>query len=167
MKVPYTNFKTRIGDTDEVGGCTFIGGEWKDVDTEELFANKKVVVFSLPGAFTPTCSSQQVPGYEAKYDEFKAAGIDEVYCVSVNDAFVMQAWEKDQNSKGKVTLFADGNGDFVEAVDLIFDGTSFGLGMRGKRFVMIVEDCKVVHLAIEKPGTFDVSSAESVLKVLA
>ena len=79
MKVPYTNFKTRIGDTDEVGGCTFIGGEWKEVDTEELFANKKVVVFSLPGAFTPTCSSQQVPGYEAKYEEFKKLGLEKIY----------------------------------------------------------------------------------------
>jgi len=108
-----------------------------------------------------------MPGFVEYESDIKSRGIDEIICVSVNDAFVMQAWEKDQNSKGKVTLFADGNGDFVEAVDLIFDGTSFGLGMRGKRFVMIVEDCKVVHLAIEKPGTFDVSSAESVLKVLA
>ena len=96
MKVPYTKFKTREGDTDEVGGCTFIGGEWKDVDTTEIFDNKKVVVFALPGAFTPTCSSQQVPGYEAKYDEIKSLGIDEVYCLSVNDAFVMNAWFKDQ-----------------------------------------------------------------------
>ena len=99
MKVPYTNFKTRTGDTDEVGGCTFIGGEWKDVDTVEIFDNKKVVVFALPGAFTPTCSSQQVPGYEAKYDELKALGVDEIYCLSVNDAFVMNAWFKDTNVK--------------------------------------------------------------------
>ena len=89
MKVPYTNFKTRIGDTDAVGGCTFIGGEWKDIDTTEIFEGKKVVVFALPGAFTPTCSSQQLPGYEEKYDEIKSLGIDEVYCLSVNDTFVM------------------------------------------------------------------------------
>ena len=92
MKVPYTNFKTRIGDTDAVGGCTFIGGEWKDIDTEELFANKKVVVFSLPGAFTPTCSSQQLPGFEGQYDAIKKMNIDEIYCVSVNDSYVMNAW---------------------------------------------------------------------------
>ena len=92
MRVPYTNFKTRIGDDNAVGGCTFIGGEWKDVDTAEIFENKKVVVFALPGAFTPTCSSQQLPGYEKKYHEIKALGIDEVYCLSVNDAFVMNGW---------------------------------------------------------------------------
>ena len=138
-----------------------------DIKINEYLANKKVVLFSLPGAFTPTCSAKHMPGFVEYESDIKARGIDEIICVSVNDAFVMQAWEKDQNSKGKVTLFADGNGDFVDAVDLIFDGTSFGLGKRGKRFVMIVEDCKVVHLAIEKPGTFDVSSAESVLKVLA
>ena len=117
MKVPYTNFKTRIGDTDEVGGCTFIGGEWKDIDTEELFANKKVVVFSLPGAFTPTCSSQQVPGYEAKYEEFKKAGIDEVYCISVNDAFVMNAWFKDQNVKN-VKAIGDGEAVFLSLIHI-------------------------------------------------
>ena len=139
----------------------------KEIKINEYLANKKVVLFSLPGAFTPTCSAKHMPGFVEYESDIKARGIDEIICVSVNDAFVMQAWEKDQNSKGKVTLFADGNGDFVDAVDLIFDGTSFGLGKRGKRFVMIVEDCKVVHLAVEKPGTFDVSSAESVLKVLA
>ena len=96
MRVPYTNFKTRIGDTDAVGGCTFIGGEWKDIDTTEIFEGKKVVVFALPGAFTPTCSSQQLPGYEEKYDEIKSLGIDEVYCLSVNDAFVMNAWFRDE-----------------------------------------------------------------------
>ena len=105
MRVPYTNFKTRIGDDNAVGGCTFIGGEWKDVDTAEIFENKKVVVFALPGAFTPTCSSQQLPGYEKKYHEIKALGIDEVYCLSVNDAFVMNAWfrdEKIEKVKGEV-----------------------------------------------------------------
>ena len=113
MKVPYTNFKTREGDADEVGGCTFIGGEWKDKDTAEIFENKKVVVFALPGAFTPTCSSQQVPGYETKYDELKAQGIDEVYCLSVNDAFVMNAWFKDTNVK-KVKAIGDGEGVFTQ-----------------------------------------------------
>ena len=99
MRIPYTNFKTRTGDDNAIGGCAFIGGEWKDVDTAEIFDNKKIVVFALPGAFTPTCSSQQLPGYEEMYDEFKAQGIDEVYCLSVNDAFVMNAWFKNQDVK--------------------------------------------------------------------
>jgi peroxiredoxin len=111
MRVPYTNFKTRIGDNDAVGGCTFIGGEWKEVETAEIFDNKKVVVFALPGAFTPTCSSQQLPGYEEKYDELKALGVDEVYCLSVNDAFVMNAWFRDEKIE-KVKPIGDGEGVF-------------------------------------------------------
>jgi len=107
MRVPYTNFKTRTGDDNAVGGCAFIGGEWKDVDTTEIFDNKKVVVFALPGAFTPTCSSQQVPAYEEMYDDIKAQGIDEVYCISVNDAFVMNAWFNNQGIK-KVKPIGDG-----------------------------------------------------------
>ena len=99
MKIPYANFKTRINDNEAVGGCTFIGGEWTDIDTTEIFDNKRIVVFALPGAFTPTCSSQQLPGYEEKYGQLKAYGIDEVYCLSVNDAFVMNAWFKDTNVK--------------------------------------------------------------------
>ena len=118
MRVPYTNFKTRTGDNDEVGGCTFIGGEWKEIDTVEIFDNKKVVVFALPGAFTPTCSSQQVPGYEAKYDELKALGIDEVYCLSVNDSFVMNAWFKDTNIK-KVKPIGDGEGVFTQGMGML------------------------------------------------
>ena len=106
MRVPYTNFKTRVGDNNKVGGCAFIGGEWKDIDTVEIFENKKVVVFALPGAFTPTCSSEQLPGYEELYDEFKAQGVDEIYCLSVNDAFVMNAWFKDLGIK-KVKAIGD------------------------------------------------------------
>ena len=114
MRVPYTNFKTRIGDTDAVGGCTFIGGEWKEIDTTEIFDNKKVVVFALPGAFTPTCSSQQLPGYEEKYDEIKALGIDEVYCLSVNDAFVMNAWFRDEKiEKVKAARGLDKEADVI------------------------------------------------------
>ena len=144
MKVPYTNFKTRVGDTDEVGGCTFIGGEWKDVDTEELFANKKVVVFSLPGAFTPTCSSQQVPGYEAKYEEFKKLGIDEVYCLSVNDAFVMNAWFKDQNVKN-VKPIGDGEAVFTQGMGMLVNKPKQGFGMRSWRYSMLVENAEVIR----------------------
>ena len=138
----------------------------KDINVSEYFENKKIVLFSVPGAFTPTCSAKHLPGFVEYENDIKSKGIDEIVCISVNDAFVMQAWEKDQNSKGKVTMLADGNGDFTEELGLIFDGRSFGLGKRGKRFVMIVENCKVVHLAIEKPGSFELSSAENILKVL-
>tara|TARA_B100000686_G_scaffold190486_1_gene197165 strand:+ start:3858 stop:4343 length:486 start_codon:yes stop_codon:yes gene_type:complete len=139
---------------------------FKDVNVNEYFQNKKIVLFSLPGAFTPTCSAKHLPGFIEYESDIKSKGIDEIICMSVNDAFVMQAWEKDQNSKGKVTMLADGNGDLAEALGLSFDGRSFGLGQRSKRFVMIIENCKVIHLALEKPGSFDVSSAESILKVL-
>ena len=117
----------------------------KDINVSEYFENKKIVLFSVPGAFTPTCSAKHLPGFVEYENDIKSKGIDEIVCISVNDAFVMQAWEKDQNSKGKVTMLADGNGDFTEELGLIFDGRSFGLGKRGKRFVMIVENCKVVH----------------------
>ena len=150
MKIPYTNFKTRIGDTDEVGGCTFIGGEWKDVDTEELFASKKVVLFSLPGAFTPTCSSQQVPGYEAKYDEIKALGVDEIYCLSVNDAFVMNAWFKDQNVQ-KVKAIGDGEGVFTQGMGMLVNKPKQGFGMRSWRYSMLVDNGEVVTV-FEEPG---------------
>ena len=170
MRVPYTNFKTRTGDTDEVGGCTFIGGEWKDVDTAEIFDNKKIVVFALPGAFTPTCSSQQVPGYEAKYDELKAQGIDEVYCLSVNDAFVMNAWFKDTNIK-KVKSIGDGEGVFTQGMGMLVNKPGQGFGMRSWRYSMLVDNGEVVKV-FEEPGKnnasddtdpFEVSDAKTML----
>ncbi len=170
MRVPYTNFKTRTGDTDEVGGCTFIGGEWKDVDTAEIFDNKKIVVFALPGAFTPTCSSQQVPGYEAKYDELKAQGIDEVYCLSVNDAFVMNAWFKDTNVK-KVKSIGDGEGVFTQGMGMLVNKPGQGFGMRSWRYSMLVDNGEVVKV-FEEPGKnnasddtdpFEVSDAKTML----
>ena len=148
MKVPYTNFKTRVGDTDEVGGCTFIGGEWKDRDTADIFDNKKVVVFALPGAFTPTCSSQQLPGYEAKYDELKKLGIDEVYCLSVNDAFVMNAWFKDTNVK-KVKPIGDGEGVFTQGMGMLVNKPKQGFGMRSWRYSALIDNCKVSKIFIE------------------
>ncbi len=170
MRVPYTNFKTRTGDTDEVGGCTFIGGEWKDVDTAEIFDNKKIVVFALPGAFTPTCSSQQVPGYEGKYDELKAQGIDEVYCLSVNDAFVMNAWFKDTNVK-KVKSIGDGEGVFTQGMGMLVNKPGQGFGMRSWRYSMLVDNGEVVKV-FEEPGKnnasddtdpFEVSDAKTML----
>ena len=138
----------------------------KEIDTEQYFDNKKVVLFAVPGAFTPTCSAKHLPGFVEYSSDILSKGVDEIICISVNDPFVMNAWEKDQNSKGKVTLLADGNGDFTEALGLSFDGSGFGLGKRGQRFVIIIDNGTIVHLAIEEAGSFEVSSAESVLKAL-
>lgn len=163
MKVPYVNFKTREGDTDEVGGCTFIGGSWKDVDTKQIFDDKKVVVFALPGAFTPTCSSQQVPGYEAKYDELKQLGIDEVYCLSVNDAFVMNAWFKDTNVY-KVKAIADGEGVFTQGMGMLVNKPKQGFGMRSWRYSMLVENGEVVKV-FEEPGKNNASDDDDPFEV--
>jgi glutaredoxin/glutathione-dependent peroxiredoxin len=138
----------------------------KDINVEEHFSNKKIVLFSVPGAFTPTCSAKHLPGFVEYSNDIISKGIDEIICISVNDPFVMNAWEKDQNSKGKVSLLADGNGEFTEALGLSFDGSGFGLGKRGKRFAMIINNGVVSHLAIEEPGEFSISSAESILKAL-
>ena len=173
MKVPYTNFKTRQGDTDEVGGCTFIGGEWKDVDTAEIFDNKKVVVFALPGAFTPTCSSQQVPGYEARYDELKSLGIDEVYCLSVNDAFVMNAWFKDTNVK-KVKAIGDGEGVFTQGMGMLVNKPGQGFGMRSWRYSMLVDNGEVVRVfeelgknnASDDDDPFEISDVDTMINYL-
>jgi len=173
MKVPYTCFKTRTGDTDEVGGCTFIGGEWKDIDTTEIFDNKKVVVFALPGAFTPTCSSQQLPGYEEKYEELKALGVDEVYCLSVNDAFVMNAWFKDVKAKN-VKPIGDGEGVFTQGMGMLVNKPKQGFGMRSWRYSMLVDNGEVVKV-FEEPGKnnasddddpFTVSDVDTMIKHL-
>ncbi len=131
--------------------------------TGEFFAGKKVALFALPGAFTPTCSAKHVPGFVANYAALKAKGVDEIACVSVNDAFVMGAWGKDQKSDGFVHMLADGNGDFTRALGLEMDGTKFGMGKRSQRYSMIVEDGVVKSLNIEAPGAFEVSSAEYLL----
>jgi peroxiredoxin len=138
----------------------------EDVITDELFAGKKVVLFALPGAFTPTCSAKHVPGFVAHYDALVAKGVDTIACLSVNDAFVMGAWGKDQKADGKVRMLADGNGDFTKAVDLGSDFTAFGMGFRSQRYAMVVDDGVVTVLHVEAPGAFDVSSAEEVLKAL-
>ena len=173
MRVPYTIFKTRTGDTNEVGGCTFIGGEWKDVDTTEIFDDKKVVVFALPGAFTPTCSSQQMPGYEEKYDELKAQGIDEVYCLSVNDSFVMNAWARDQKIE-KVKVLPDGSGVFTQGMGMLVNKPGQGFGMRSWRYSMMVDNGEVVKV-FEEPGKnnnsedsdpFEVSDAQTMINYL-
>ena len=166
-------FKFRIGDTDEKGGCTFIGGEWKDVSTKELFGNKKVVIFSLPGAFTPTCSGEQLPTYDEMYSQFKDKGIDDVYCVSVNDAFVMNAWARDLGIKN-VKMIPDGDGTFTRSMGMLVNKPKLGFGMRSWRYAAIVNDGTIENMFIE-PGQNDfsddddpytVSSPEHVLSKL-
>ncbi|HWA68782.1 MAG TPA: peroxiredoxin [Rhizomicrobium sp.] len=138
-------------------------GKPTPVPTGSFFAGKTVALFALPGAFTPTCSAKHVPGFVANYDSLSAKGVDEIACVSVNDAFVMGAWGKDQKSDGKVHMLADGNGDFTRALGLEMDGTKFGMGKRSQRYSMIVKDGVVTSLNVEAPGAFEVSSAEYLL----
>ncbi len=126
-----------------------------------------IVIFGLPGAFTPTCSAQHLPGFIAKADELKAKGVTKIACVSVNDAFVMDAWGKAQGADDKVAMWADGNGSLARALGLAFDASGFGMGERMQRFAMIVEDGKVKGIFVEKPGEFSVSSAEYVLQQLS
>jgi peroxiredoxin len=136
------------------------------VDTAELFDGKKVVLFAVPGAFTPTCSAKHLPGYADKFGEFQKRGI-EVACLSVNDAFVMDAWAKSQDVPEGVQMLADGNGAFTQALGLELDATAFGMGLRAKRFALYAEDGVVKQLHVEAPGEFKVSSAEYVLEHLA
>jgi glutaredoxin/glutathione-dependent peroxiredoxin len=138
-------------------------GKPMPVKTDDFFAGKKVALFALPGAFTPTCSAKHVPGFVNNHDALKAKGVDEIACLSVNDAFVMGAWGKDQKAGDKVHMLADGNGDFTRAVGLEMDGTKFGIGKRSQRYSMIVDNGVVKSLNVEEPGAFDVSSAEYLL----
>jgi len=132
-------------------------------DIEKATAGKTVAIFALPGAFTPTCSAQHVPGYVAQADAFKAAGVDEIWCVSVNDAFVMGAWGREQKTAGKVRMMADGSAAFTKSVDLVFDLTAKGFGVRSQRYSMLVKDGVVQSLNVEAPGKFEVSDAATLL----
>ena len=136
------------------------------VSTDQLFKGKKVVLFALPGAFTPTCSAKHLPGFVQNAEAIKAKGVDTIACLSVNDAFVMNAWGKDQKVGDKVLMLADGNADFSKAVGLTMDGTGYGMGLRSQRYAMVVDNGVVKKLQIEAPGAFEVSSAEAVLKAL-
>ena len=147
----------------EKDGCA-IGPNPVTVDA--LTAGKKVVIFGLPGAFTPTCSAKHVPGYVAHYADLRARGVDAIACVSVNDAFVMGAWGKDQHADGKVHMLADGSADYTRALGLELDLTARGMGVRCQRFSMLVQDGVVKTLNIEAPGKFEVSDAETMLKQL-
>jgi peroxiredoxin (alkyl hydroperoxide reductase subunit C) len=138
----------------------------REVSTDDLFKGKKVVLFAVPGAFTPTCSAKHLPGFLANHDALRAKGVDAVVAMAVNDAFVMGAWAKDQNAGDKVTMLADGSGAFTRALGLELDLTQRGLGVRSQRFAAIVDDGKVTHLAVEAPGGFEVSKAEAILEKL-
>ncbi len=135
----------------------------KDVSVAELFKGKRVVLFAVPGAFTPTCSMKHLPGFVAGAPSLRAKGVDEVACVSVNDAFVMGAWGEAQGAKGKVRMLADGNGDFTRAVGLELDARGFGMGARSQRYAMVVKDGKVEQLHVEPGPGLNVSSCEAVL----
>ena len=140
-------------------------GKPTPMTTEEIFAGKKVVLFAVPGAFTPTCSMAHLPGYVVNSDSIKGKGVDTIACVSVNDAFVMDAWGQNKNAE-ELLMLGDGNGDLTEALGLTMDGSGFGLGKRSQRYAMIVEDGTVTKLSVEAPGKFEVSAAEAILEAL-
>ncbi|MBA3056992.1 MAG: peroxiredoxin [Gammaproteobacteria bacterium] len=144
----------------EGGGCS-LGPN--PVDVTKASAGKTIALFALPGAFTPTCSAKHVPGYIQSLDELKAAGVDEIWCVSVNDAFVMGAWARDQQTSSKVRMLADGDAVFTKATGLTLDLTGKGMGLRSNRYSMLVKDGKVLTLNIEAPGKFEVSDAATLL----
>lgn len=153
---------------DQIPDATFkVMGEKgpADVTTKEMFGGKKVVLFAVPGAFTPTCSAAHLPGYVVNADKIKAKGVDSIVCVSVNDAFVMDAWGKDKNA-GELIMAADGNGDFAKAMGLTMDGSGFGMGIRSQRYALIAEDGKITALSVEEPGKFEVSAAEAIMEQL-
>ena len=138
----------------------------EDITTSEIFGGKKVVIFAVPGAFTPTCSAAHLTGYVAAADKIKDKGVDTIVCVSVNDAFVMDAWGKAQNAD-EILMVGDGNGDFSRAMELVLDGSGFGLGSRSSRYSLIADDGKISVLNLEQGGAFEVSSAEQILESLS
>jgi glutaredoxin/glutathione-dependent peroxiredoxin len=147
----------------ETAGCALGPNEFK---VEDLTKGRKVVIFGLPGAFTPTCSAKHVPSYLANLDKLKAKGVDDVVCMSVNDAFVMGAWARDQKSTGKIRMMGDGSATYTKALGLELDLTAKGLGVRCQRFSMLVDDGVVKTLNVEGPGKFEVSDGDTMLKQL-
>jgi peroxiredoxin len=135
----------------------------RDITTDELFKGKKVVLFSVPGAFTPTCDAKHLPGFVQNASAFKAKGVDTLACMAVNDVFVMDAWGKHSNVGDNVLMLADGNGDYAKALGLEMDGRGFGMGTRGQRFALVIEDGVATRVEVEQPKEFKVSSAEYIL----
>ena len=153
-KIPSVRLKTLTGDGP------------KDISTDELFTAKKVVLFALPGAFTPTCSASHLPGYVVKSDDLFAKGVDRIVCLSVNDAFVMGAWGREHNAEDRVLMIADGNAEFTKALGLEVDLTAGGMGIRSQRYAMVVEDGVVTLINVEAPRQFEISDAETILNSL-
>lgn len=154
---------------DKLPAATFSAGTPdgpKPMTVDEVFAGKKVALFAVPGAFTPTCSARHLPGFKEHVADFKAKGVDAIACLSVNDAFVMKAWGESQGVGGDILMLGDGNGDFTKAVGLEMDGSKFGMGTRSQRYSMIVEDGIVKELNVEAPGEFKVSAADYMLAQL-
>lgn len=167
--MPEVTFKTRVRDESVEGENPF---RWQDVTTDDIFKGKKIVLFALPGAFTPTCSTTHAPGYEAAYDEMKALGVDEVICLSVNDAFVMFQWKKNLGLE-KVFMLPDGNGDFSKGMGMLVKKTNLGFGDRSWRYSMLVEDGVIKKMFVEPEygdncptDPFEVSNAETMLEYL-
>ena len=157
----------KVGDKIPEGSLTHMSAEGPaPMSTADLFGGKKVVLFAVPGAFTPTCSAKHLPGFVQNADALAAKGADAVVCMSVNDVFVMDAWGKDQSAGGKVMMMADGNGDFTKSLGLELDASGFGMGTRSQRFSLIAEDGVVTHLNLEEGGAFQNSSAEVALSQL-
>jgi peroxiredoxin len=149
------------------GSFTRMGGDGPEsVSTGDLFGGKKVVLFSVPGAFTPTCSAKHLPGFVANAAALKAKGVDTIACIAVNDVFVMDAWGKNQTVGDQVMMLADGNGDYTDALGLGLDASGFGMGQRGQRFAIVVDDGVATGVHVEGPGEFKVSAAEAVLNTL-
>jgi peroxiredoxin len=157
----------KVGDKMPSGTLTLATNDGpQKVSAEEFFKGKRVVLFSVPGAFTPTCDAKHLPGFVERAADLRAKGVDTVACIAVNDAFVMKAWGKSQNCDGKVQMIADGNAEYTKALGLEMDATGFGMGTRGQRFALIVDDGVVKSVSVESKGEFKVSSAESVLAQL-
>ncbi len=154
----------KVGDKMPAGTLTLVTNDGpQKVSAEEFFKGKKVVLFSVPGAFTPTCDAKHLPGFVEKAGDLRTKGVDTVACLAVNDAFVMKAWGKSQNCDGKVQMIADGNAEYTKALGLELDARGFGMGTRGQRFALIVDDGVVKSVNVEEKGEFRVSSAEHVL----
>jgi peroxiredoxin len=158
----------QVGDTLPQATLMTMGPDGpQPLSTDDLFKGKRVALFALPGAYTPTCSAKHLPGFKEKAQDLRAKGVDQIACLSVNDVFVMGAWGKDQNAGEDVMMLADGNGDFTKAVGLEMDGSRYGMGLRSQRYSMIVNDGKVEQLNVEQGGEFRVSSAEYLLDRLS
>jgi glutaredoxin/glutathione-dependent peroxiredoxin len=158
----------KAGDRMPKGQFTVMGANGPEpLSTDDLFSGKKVVLFSVPGAFTPTCSAKHLPGFVENADQLKGKGVDTIACMAVNDVFVMSAWGKSGNVGDTVLMLADGNGEYAKALGLEMDGSKFGMGTRGQRFSLIVDDGVVSQVNVEPPGAFGVSSAETALQQLS